>query len=951
MSLGKASVSGCNFVKSIYKVPAGKKAVVSASALNTGPGATVSFGVAPAATTITDLSTNSGPFSQLPPTYLENPQSYVGSMAGDQMGWSVAIDGDYAVVGVRNRDAQGRTDSGVAAVYIRSGTTWTRQAIINNPQPDNSDFFGFSVAISGSTIVVGAPFQDSRVARSNANVSTVSMSVDAGAAYVFERTGTIWTLAATLDNPSTTVNGQEQFAFDVAIDGSNIVVGAPLDDQGAGNTGAVYMYQKTNNVWGFVQKIVNPVPGGSDQFGYSVAISGSTALVGAPFNDSNSTADNGSAYFYTLSGSTWTLSQTFARPTAQEAGRFGFSVSIAGNYAAIGSPNAGVGNGQTYVYFRASTTFALQQTIGSPTGGADDYFGFSVSTTGSVLAVGQPYYTDGAQGRVYVYERSGTTWTLNTTLNNPSPSPHIIDQLAGYSVAVSGTTVIMGIPWDDFDRNDQVFQHNVGSAHAYFKATTTYTLQQTLPFLPWNDSWFGYAVDIYENTAVVSAPRAVKVYNPNDANSREAVADKGEVYIYTWNGTAWVLQQTLLDPSTLFVRGNSSGISGGRFGSSLALWKDMLVVGAPTEFTYFNPDYYDGEGNYIPVSYGPSCGAFYFYRRSNGVWTLTHSVRGSFDYQQLGISVALTDDHIYVGGRNGDANTGAFWIYRTSNVTQIGGYGPPQGNGGQRFAETIHAVGNTLLIGAPYLDVAGVTAAGGAYIYRAPDSTNDEFRYLELIANPAPSTNEYFGTWVAFDGTNIAIGSPNNDGSSVTDSGNVHIYKMTAQGTLKTQTLKATVSRINDRFGTAVSIQDNYLAVLSVNSDTGQVDTGSIHVYRFILGQWELVDIIGFNKRASETQLSSVAIYGNRMVVGDIAADSGGGNNGRAVIYDATNSIAKGIYDVIDTGDLFNAVTLSNRGFYEQSGLVLDAGDTLYVTANSVGLPLTLNVQARGYEE
>ena len=381
--------------------------------------------------------------------HLGNPEP----ASDDQFGYSVAISGDYAIVGAYQDDPSGIGNSGSAYIYFRTETTWSLQATLPNPNPGSQDNFGYSVAISGDYAIVGA-YQDDP-----------SGVTDAGSAYIYFRSGTAWSLQATLQNPAPAES--DQFGNSVAISGDYAIVGAWQDDpSGVGNSGSAYIYFRSGTTWSLQATLPNPAPAVGDFFGTSVAISGDYAIVGAPQDDPSAVTDAGSAYIYFRSGTTWSLQATLPNPAPASGDTFGFSVAISGDYAIVGAElddPSGVENaGSAYIYFRSGTTWSLQATLPSPEPAAADQFGRSVAISGDYAIVGarfdDPSGVDGA-GSAYIYFRNGTTWSLLATLPNPAPANN--DQF-GFSVAISGDYAIVGAYLDDPSGVS-----NAGSAYIY----------------------------------------------------------------------------------------------------------------------------------------------------------------------------------------------------------------------------------------------------------------------------------------------------------------------------------------------------------------------------------------------------------------------------------------------------------------------------------------------------
>ena len=203
----------------------------------------------------------------------------------DFFGTSVAISGDSVVVGA-NLDDDGGSASGSAYVFTRSGTVWSQQAKLTASDAAAFDQFGTSVAISGDSVVVGANFDDDG-------------GSDSGSAYVFTRSGTVWSQQAKLTANDAAAG--DAFGISVSISGDSVVVGAPSDDDGGSGSGSAYVFTRSGTEWSQQEKLTASDAAESDRFGISVAISGDSVVVGANLDDDGG-SDSGSAYVFTRSG-------------------------------------------------------------------------------------------------------------------------------------------------------------------------------------------------------------------------------------------------------------------------------------------------------------------------------------------------------------------------------------------------------------------------------------------------------------------------------------------------------------------------------------------------------------------------------------------------------------------------------------------------------------------------
>jgi len=354
--------------------------------------------------------------------------------ANDQFGYSVAISGDTAVVGALYEDTGG-ADAGAAYIFTRSGTTWTQQQKIQATDKQASDYFGKAIAIDGDTVVVGANYEDTGGSA-------------AGSVYIFTRSGTTWTQQQKIQ--ASDKEASDLFGHSVSIDGDTVVVGANYEDTGGVNTGAAYIFTRDGTTWTQQQKIQASDIEAGDNFGNSVSISGDTVVVGAPYEDTGGSAA-GAAYVFTRSGTTWTEQQKIQSSDKQADDYFGNSVSISGDTVVVsahGEDTGGSAAGAAYIFTRDGTTWTQQQKIQSSDKQADDYFGQSVSISGDTVVVGAPYEDTGgsAAGAAYVFTRSGTTWTQQQKIQASDPEA---DDYFGNSVSISGDTVVVGAQYED----------------------------------------------------------------------------------------------------------------------------------------------------------------------------------------------------------------------------------------------------------------------------------------------------------------------------------------------------------------------------------------------------------------------------------------------------------------------------------------------------------------------
>ncbi|MEO5721702.1 MAG: choice-of-anchor D domain-containing protein, partial [Chthoniobacterales bacterium] len=440
------------------------------------------------------------------------------TQAGDNFGISVAVSGDTVVVGALGEDSsttgvnstpnESASLSGAAYVFVRSAGTWAQQAYLKPAAVGTTqagDNFGISVAISGETVIVGAYGEGSSTTGVN---STPNESAGgSGAAYVFVRSAGTWAQQAYLKPGAVgTTQVGDRFGGSVAVSGDTLVVGASNEssnttgvnstpNESAPGSGAAYVFVRSAGVW-TQQAYLKPAAVGTtqdgDQFGWSVAVSDDTVVVGAYFEDSNTTGVNstpnesasnaGAAYVFVRNAGVWTQ-QAYVKPaavgTTQAGDQFGTSVGVSGNTVVVGahqegSDTTGVNStpndslsfsGAAYVFVRSAGAWTQQAYLKPAAVGTTqtgDFFGWSVAVSGDTVVVGAnledssttgvnstPNESAGDSGAAYVFARNAGVWTQQAYLKPAAVGTTQVGDQFGISVAVSGYTVVVGAYQED----------------------------------------------------------------------------------------------------------------------------------------------------------------------------------------------------------------------------------------------------------------------------------------------------------------------------------------------------------------------------------------------------------------------------------------------------------------------------------------------------------------------
>lgn len=467
-------------------------------------------------------SSSGGSVTPPPPTLSWGQEAYLNASnagANDTFGYGVAADGDTVVVGAQGEASNQMTItngttasadnsaaySGAAYVFKRTGATWAQEAYLKASNAEANDFFGYSVAVAGDTVVVGAWGEASnQTTISNGTSASADNSAPySGAVYVFKRTGTIWAQEAYLKAPNAETD--DHFGMSVAVAGDTVVVGADREgsnqttitngtsasaDNSAPYSGAAYVFKRTGTTWSHEAYLKASNAEAVDGFGISVAVNGDTAVVGAYgesskqttiTNDTTASGDNsasqaGAVYVFKRTGAAWAQQAYLKAPNPDADDNFGMSVAVNGDTVVAGAPgessnlttitngttasadNSASQAGAAYVFKRTGTTWAQEAYLKAPNTQAKRLFGGSVSVSGDTVVVGarwessnQTTTTNGATasadnsatsaGAAYVFKRTGTTWAQTAYLKASNAGAG--DQF-GMSVAVGGDTVAVG---------------------------------------------------------------------------------------------------------------------------------------------------------------------------------------------------------------------------------------------------------------------------------------------------------------------------------------------------------------------------------------------------------------------------------------------------------------------------------------------------------------------------
>lgn len=457
------------------------------------------------------------------------------TQSGDRFGSRVAVFANTVVVAALSEDSSatgingnqsdnGASTSGAVYVIERHGPVWGQQAYLKASNTNPNDLFGYSLSISGDTIVVGASRESSSSNAVNGNELDNS-APNAGAAYVFTRAGFTWTQQAYLKAGNS--EAEDFFGDSVAVDGNTIVVGASSEsssatgvngdgtDNSADESGAAYVFVRTGGTWNQQAYLKASNADAFDRFGRDVAICGDLIVVGAELEDgpatsvngdasSNTGTDNGAAYVFRRTGTTWVQEAYLKASNNDDRDNFGFSVDVSGNTIIVGAPleesgatlvngdensNSEGDSGAAYVFVYDGTGWSQQAYLKASNTDSFDNFGASVSIDGDLAFVGAPDERSNEfgltglgmdnslerAGAAYMYSRTGSTWQFDRYVK--ASNTGFGDEFGG-SVDVSGGQYVAGASKEgssatgfNGDQGDDGSASSAGAAYVFAEPT------------------------------------------------------------------------------------------------------------------------------------------------------------------------------------------------------------------------------------------------------------------------------------------------------------------------------------------------------------------------------------------------------------------------------------------------------------------------------------------------
>jgi hypothetical protein len=408
--------------------------------------------------------------------------------------------------------------------------------LINSEAVPAGDKFGYGVATDGSTLVIGAPYDDG-------DPNDVDRADNQGAAHPFRYTeGNVFPQTKLTENGD--AKRDDRFGNSVDISGDALVIGVYRDDIDATDSGSAFVlrsvYDETTETWTITEQVrlETDDPGeAGNEFGYAVAISGDVVVVGAHREDDAGSA-SGSVYVFRFDGSAWNQEAKLLAGDARGGDKFGSSVAIDGDTIVVGAIKGGEGDstsGSIYVFEYNNSVWEQETELFGPDIGVGDQFGYSVAIEGDTIIAGAPRHDDGEidSGAAYVFRRSAGTWDEEAKLIGSDLSA---EDRFGNSVSLSGKTAVVGAyKADVLNVVDQNVMVDAGSVYVFRFDGSDWPEMANLT--PSSDDFlddtaekdeFGYAVAISGDLVVVGAHKD-DILDKDD----NLQFDAGSAYVFT----------------------------------------------------------------------------------------------------------------------------------------------------------------------------------------------------------------------------------------------------------------------------------------------------------------------------------------------------------------------------------------------------------------------------------
>lgn len=805
----------------------------------------------------------------------------------DLTGYAVDInaDGTRVAFGSHGVDIDVTPDCGIVYVYVRSGTTWTREAGLTALDRLASAQLGTSVSISanGDRIVAGAPYDDNRGYG------------DIGAVYVFVRSGTSWTQEAKILSPDVANGNVFGYSVSVSDDGVWIVIGAAGNDYAGAESGLFYTYYRTGSTWNYEYTLVPADATAGDLVGASIAISGdgTRIAIGAPFATRNGQSQIGAVWVYYKPTTAWVL-ESKIQPSDSAAGDnlgWGLGLNYNGTQLVVGATNhdSVMNAGSAYVFKRSGNTWTQVANLVSPSPASGAGFGRSAAITADgskvlVGAIGHGAPTYNFSGAAYVFDmgyHTSTDWQVDEDPSFSSPlSQSLTDTANLTSWPISG----LALDTEYFIRcrhNSTVYGSSEWSDPKPIKTRQSYLpiqeVQKLTEPVKAASAWYGLGHAITRD--------GLTLFIGSHGTNSAGLTDSGAVYVYTRATKAdlWVLSQTLtasdITTSAQFGAKLSLTDDGTRisitalthtesgltecgavyiFKNTAGVWAQeakLLASDRATGDRFGNWQQISGDGTRIVmsaylanISATVDAGALYVFSRSGTTWTQEQKITlpsPTFSDQfGTGVSIDTTGSRLVAGCHlrtvSGVTNSGLVVSYtRVGTVWSLeASILNPDAAATDYFGSGLAMTpdGVRLAIGCVYKEVSGTSNAGAIYIFVRSGTT---WTYEAKLTTADKAVDDFFGNWYGISinetGDIVAAGAFNKDLNGLTNCGQVYLFERVGQLWYEQAQLSASDKAANDEFGKAVTLAyDASMLIISssVNSPSGVNQAGAAYIFQ-----------------------------------------------------------------------------------------------------------------------
>ena len=568
----------------------------------------------------------------------------------------------------------------------------------------------------------------------------------------------------------------DSFGNSVAVCGDVAVVGTVYSDLSAANGGMAAVFVRRDGSWELENRLTAPAGIDDHHFGVAVAVSENTIAVGAPDGYGNA----GAVYVFARDGDVWALAQTLLPEQGAVGDGFGRSLAISDDTIVVG------GFESVYLYVRAGSQWRIEQRFLAENPDEFSSFGTSVAFDRSgTIVIGAPTDSRAALrgGAVYVFARDGSDWSLMQIVTAPDPE---IDEHFGSSVALSSSTLLVGVPWAG----------EAGEVHVFELTGNTWVRAQVLvPSDPAEESSFGASLALEDDISVIGSPGVSQA-----------------AYVFELGSTGWTERARL----TTALQHRSG------FGYSVALSNETAVVGSPYDDTF-----------------GRSAGLTSVFVRNPAAWEHEQNLVGPADsaWANFGSSVSVFGNTAVVGTEQADFEEGAAWIF----VHENGQWAPVQTvttpNPDTAFGASVSIYRGTAVVGAPGDDDTA-EGSGAAYVL---ERLGDEWVVRHKLKASDAQENVFFGESVLVTDDRIFVGAERDDAPQL-NSGSVYVFEWSDGVWTEVQKLVGSDAGRNDLFGSTLSASGERLVVGAPSDAYGwpghESGNGAAYVFEYSFGRW-----------------------------------------------------------------------------------------------------------------